>query len=67
MKKVLTESQEGSEDTDELHCGCGGGWFVCRKRSEWVGLESRSNGEEWGDWRALPILKYLSVPITTPG
>ena len=21
---LLTESQEGSKDTDELHCGCGG-------------------------------------------
>jgi len=37
---LLTESQEGGEDTSELHCSCGGGGGVaCRRRSEWTGFE----------------------------
>jgi len=30
VKTLLTESQEGGKDTDELHCGCGGG--LARRR-----------------------------------
>ena len=57
---LLTESKEGSEDTGELHCGCydGGFFFFCKRQSEWAGFDSRSNGEGWRDWSALPALKY---------
>ena len=39
--------------------------FGCKRRSEWAGFESRSNGEQWGDDRVLPILKYVSTVIPT--
>lgn len=63
---LLTESQEGSENTGELHCGCCGGGFFCRRQSEWTGFESRSNGERWRDWKALPSLKYRWVASQPP-
>ena len=48
---LLTESQEGSEDTDDLHC------------NEWTGLESRPNGEQRGDDRTCR--PSLNIDIQT--
>ena len=42
------------------------GLFVEGEVSGLVGFESRSNGERWRDWRALPVLIYRWVSSRPP-
>jgi len=53
----LTESQEGGKDTDELHCGCGGG-SVRRRQNGWI---------EWRAVERLLALKYTPAVTKTLG
>lgn len=57
---ILTESQEGGNDTDELHCGCCCGGFSRRRSSEWIGwrVERMEGGRETGErWPFLNIFQ----------